>query len=93
MIDWLSRMAYRRSIKFWALLIVGWLIAAMVFSVLTRVFASFDDMTSAELWITGITIHALAVLAGVCFARSKMRSENPPAFPVVVKSVGERDAG
>ena len=86
-------MAYWRSIKFWALLFIGWLIAAMFFSLLARVFASFDDMTSAQLWITGISIHVLAALAGFSFSRSKMRAQNPPGFPVVAKSDGEPDAG
>jgi hypothetical protein len=86
-------MSYWRSIKFWALLFVGWLIAAMFFSLLARVFASFDDMTKLQLWITGISIHILAVLAGFSFARSKMRAQNPTGFPVVVKSDGGPDAG
>jgi hypothetical protein len=85
-------MAYWRSIKFWALLIVGWLIASMFFSILARFFASFDDLTRAQLWITGITIHVLALLAGFSFARSKVRRDNPPGFPVVVKSDGGPDA-
>jgi hypothetical protein len=86
-------MSYWRSIKFWALVFVGWLIAAMFFSLLARVFASFDDMTSAQLWITGISLHVLAMPAGFSFARSKLRVHNPPGFPVVVKSESGPDAG
>ena len=86
-------MAYWRTLKFWALLAVGWLMAAMFFSLLARVFASFDDMTSSQLWITGISIHAFAFLAGFSFARSKMRIRNRCGFPVVVEPDGGRDAG
>lgn len=71
-------MSYWYSFKFWALVVVGWLIAATMFSVLARLFASFDDMTSIQLWITGIAIHVFSVLAGFSFARSKVRSDNPP---------------
>jgi hypothetical protein len=86
-------MAYWRSIKFWALLVVGWLIAAMFFSLLARLFASFDDMTGAQLWITGLSIHVLAILAGFSFARSKVRARNPAGFPVVVRCDAGQDAG
>ena len=86
-------MAYWRSITFWVLLIVGWLIAALLFSVLTRLFASFDDMTPGELWITGITIHVLAVLAGFSFARSRTQHGNTRGFEVVQKSDDDSTAG
>lgn len=86
--DGICRMAYWRSKKFWALLVIGWLTASMFFSALARIFASFDDMTSAQLWITGISIHVFALLAGFSLARSKARRDSPTGFPVVVKSDG-----
>jgi ABC-type uncharacterized transport system permease subunit len=84
---------YRRTITFWLLLIVGWLIAALFFSLLARLLASFDDLTPTESWITGIAIHVLAALAGFAFVRSRTRRSSAPGFPVVTKSEGGPDAG
>ena len=70
-------MTHWRSISFWLLFVAGWLISATFFSVLARFFGSFEDMSRGELWITGITIHVLAVLSGYSFARS--RSVSRPA--------------
>jgi hypothetical protein len=86
-------MAYWRSITFWLLLIVGWLISSMFLSVLALLFASFDHMTRTELWITHFAIHLLAVLAGLSFARSRTRRNEAPGFPVDAKSDGGPDAG
>lgn len=79
----LTRMAYWRSIKFWALLVVGWVVASMFFSVFARLFASFDEMTSMQLWVTGITIQVLAVLAAFSFARSHVRLAVSPPSPMI----------
>jgi hypothetical protein len=82
-------MAYWRSVNFWLLLIVGWLIASTFFSLFAQCFSSFDDMTRAELWITGITVHVLAVLAGFSFARAHTRRDDPPGFPIIPQSDNE----
>lgn len=74
---------------FWLLLILGWLIASTFFSILARLFASFDDMTRGELWITGIAIHVLALLAGFSFARSRATKKNTCGFEVIFKSDGD----
>ena len=62
-------MTHRRFKSFRLRLVAGWLIASTFFSVLARLVASFDDMTPAERGVTGISIHALALLAGFAFAR------------------------
>lgn len=69
----LTALRYLNRPSFWGLLVVGWLIAAIVLSIFARVFGAFEEMSRADLWVTGISIHALALLCGVSFARSQIR--------------------
>ena len=69
---------YLNRPSFWALTFVGWLVTACVLGLAVRAFASVDDLSRAEHWITGIGIHALSLLAGFSFARQKSRGTAAP---------------
>jgi chromate transport protein ChrA len=60
--------------SFWALTLIGWLVSATILSLLARYFASFDEMSWTELWLTGVAINVLALVAGLAFARSRRRA-------------------
>lgn len=67
-------MNLRRASTFLLLLVAGYLVAAIAFALMVRIVSDEEPPLLQEV-VVGISVHALALIAGISFARSQMRRQ------------------
>lgn len=80
-----------RQPNFWIVFSLGWFITWIFLGLLVRVFSEPGAMSEREEWVLGISLHVLAVLSAIEFARKYViRKKDLQGFPGVMKSEEEK---
>jgi hypothetical protein len=71
---------------FWGVFSLGWFITWMFLGLLVRMFSEPEAMSGREEWVLLISLHVLAVVSALEFARKYViRRNNSRGFPVVMQ--------